>query len=84
MAHFYGIIKGDRGSASRCGSARSGLTTTSASYQGAVKVRLFEGADGKDYAHIELVPWCGEGVTQTIYCGPVGEAMTGTWPKEAA
>jgi hypothetical protein len=70
MAHFYGSISGQRGPASRLGSKKSGLQTTAASWQGAVRTTLYEKA-GVDCALVELVPWHGQGAHQKLYDGPV-------------
>lgn len=70
MAHFYGILQGSRGEASRAGSKSSGLTTTAASWQGAVSVTLYE-RDGRDCACVQLRPWHGAGVSRVLYDGPV-------------
>lgn len=75
MAHFYGTVKGQRSEASRIGHKSSGLTTVAASWQGAVRVILYE-QDGTDMAHVWLVPWYGAGTTRTIYNGPVSGAST--------
>jgi hypothetical protein len=76
MAHFYGTVKGQRGEASRLGNRKSGLETVAASWQGAVKVRLYErdgrdGRDGRDYAEVRLIAWHGSGVDCVLYDGPV-------------
>jgi hypothetical protein len=71
MAHFYGIVSGrGRTTASRVGRKATGLQTTAASWQGAVKVSLYERA-GVDHALVELTPWRGAGVTRVLYDGPV-------------
>lgn len=71
MAHFLGTVQGARGEASRLGHKSSGLTTCAASWQGAVRVELYE-RDGVDYAHVSLRPWQGRGIDREIYNGPVG------------
>lgn len=73
MARFYGVVQGTRGQASRCGSKSSGLTTTAASWQGAVETTLYREGD-IDMARVVLKPWRGVGVSRTLYEGPVGEA----------
>ena len=68
MSHFYGTVKGTNGEATRCGDADSGMETHTASWQGAVRVKLFvDGNTGKDWAIVELVPWRGQGTNATIY-----------------
>ncbi len=70
MAHFYGLLKGRRGEATRCGTKASGMSVTAASWEGAVKTTLFI-RDGVDYAEVALVPWQGTGTDRVLYCGPV-------------
>lgn len=71
MAHFYGRMQGQRGEATRCGSKLSGITTTAASWNGAVRVELYE-HNGVDHARVELTPWHGKGTSRALYDGPVG------------
>lgn len=71
MAHFYGGVHGCRGEATRLGTKASGLSAFAASWEGAVKVMLYE-REGKDYARVRLTPWNGAGVERTLYDGPVG------------
>jgi len=70
MAHFYGMLKGSRGRATRCGTRTSGMDTTAASWDGAVSVSLYE-RDGRDYARVALTPWHGRGTSRVLYDGPV-------------
>ena len=70
MAHFYGVLKGARGQATRLGHKGSGLHTVAASWKGAVRVDLFM-IDGEDWAEVRLIPWHGAGVYKTLYRGPV-------------
>lgn len=46
MAHFYGNLKGSRGAATRCGTARSGLTVSARSWKGSVTVEMRETDSG--------------------------------------
>jgi len=72
MAHFYGILSGSRGRATRCGTRMSGLITTAASWSGAVRVDLTHD-DTTDHNHalVTLTPWHGHGVSRVLYDGPV-------------
>lgn len=70
MAHFYGMLDGSRGPASRCGTKASGLHVTAASWDGAITVRLYE-CDGQNFARISFQGWHGGGRDLTIYNGPV-------------
>lgn len=73
MAHFIGTVKGGRGEASRLGHKATGLRTVAASWQGAVRVELYT-RDGKDFAHVYLMPWQGAGTRRELYDGPVSGA----------
>ena len=76
MSHFYGIVQGNRGEATRCGSKDSGVTTHAASWNGAVRVDVFVDQDtGQDVARVALVPWQGRGVSRVLYEGPVSEPL---------
>lgn len=73
MAHFYGLLQGNRGQASRLGTKASGLSVTAASWSGAIDVDLYE-RDGVDYARVTLKPWQGQGTRRDLYDGPVSGA----------
>jgi hypothetical protein len=78
MAQFYGSVQGQRGQASRLGSKRSGVTTTAASWEGAVTTTVSHDARlGVDVAEVRLTPWRGRGTSKLLYRGPVsGAAVT--------
>lgn len=79
MSRFYGMLQGSRGEATRQGTPQSGLTTHTAGWQGAVRVRIYD-KDGVDTVHVELVPWRGVGGYRTLYEGRVdGQDW---WPGE--
>lgn len=72
MAHFLAEIQGARGPASRLGSKQSGISATTASWDGAVTVTIdHDTKTGKDIASVRLRPWHGHGVTRNLYHGPV-------------
>jgi hypothetical protein len=83
MAHFYGTVQGARGEGSRTGGKKSGLTTVAASWQGAVRVFLYE-EGGIDRARVELKPWCGRGTTRLLYDGPCDGSFLNKTEREAA
>lgn len=60
MSHFYGVLQGSRGQATRCATKKSGLTAIAASWDGAVETTLFE-REGKNYYRVERIPWHGNG-----------------------
>lgn len=70
MAHFLGTVRGNRGEASRLGSAASGLHVRAASWQGAVDVELYT-RDGIDYTRVSLSQHHGHGIRHTLYDAPV-------------
>ena len=76
MAQFRAEIQGNRGEASRLGTKSSGITTTTASWQGAVKVQLwYDEKHDRDMYMVQLIPWHGKGTSQVIVSGMVGEAI---------
>ena len=75
MAHFRGTLQGARGEASRLGGKGSGLVATAASWQGGVRVYLYN-IDDVDMARIELRPHHGAGTSRLLYDGPVSGIET--------
>ena len=73
MSHFYGVLNGARGEATRTGNKSSGLVTHAASSNGAIAVALWH-SNGKDYFRVMQVPWHGRGIRETLAEGVVGEA----------
>lgn len=73
MSHFYGTIKGNRGEATRCGHRTTGLTTTAASWAGAIETHLYVNDEGLDCYRIVQKPWKGNGSYRVIAEGRVGE-----------
>lgn len=72
MAEFYGTLQGARGEATRLGHKSSGITTTAASWKGAIRTRLYD-VEGVTNAVIELTPWHGTGEYRELYRGPLAE-----------
>jgi hypothetical protein len=72
VAHFYGVMEGNRGRVTRCGSKDSGLGVHAASWSGSVRVYLFV-QGGANFVRVELAPWHGAGVSRELYHGPIGE-----------
>jgi hypothetical protein len=54
-----------RTTASRVGRKATGLQTVAASWQGAVRVSLYE-RDGIDVARVELIQWRGAGTNGAV------------------
>lgn len=62
MSHFYGVLEGSRGQATRCGTKSSGVNVTAAGWRGAVGVRVWYNADkDRDEYRVYLEPWQGSG-----------------------
>lgn len=76
MARFYGTIEGGRGQATRCGSIVKGLSTTAASYSGAVFVSLYVDSEDRDCARVTVGAWESNGPRPAVvlYEGPIAEA----------
>lgn len=71
MADFYGVICGNRGEASRMGSAKSGFNAYAASWAGKIATHLYR-ENGVDYARVTMEPHHGNGEQALLYEGPVG------------
>ena len=72
MSHFYGTMKGSRGEATRCGTKKSGMVITAASWNGAIQVQLYHGSDGVDYVIVRETQWHGQGRNRVLYDGKIG------------
>ena len=74
MAMFFGSVKGQRGAATRLGGKQSGITTRTASTEGAIRTTAyFRGASNNIWVRIEMEPWNGTGQYALIYHGPIGK-----------
>ena len=72
MAHFYGVMNGSRGEATRCGTKGSGMQVTAASWEGAVQTNLWhDPVLDKDMCEVFLREWHGNGTRKVLYHGPV-------------
>lgn len=65
MAQFLGEVRGSRLPVTRLGSAKSGLTVTAASWNGAIEVELRQ-HDGHDQYRVVEKPWKGRGAYRVI------------------
>ena len=75
MAHFYSSIQGQRGEATRLGSASSGITTVAAGWAGAIKVHVhFDETTGLDMYEVRLTPWEGSGGQSYVIASGVLDA----------
>ena len=73
MSHFYGVLNGSRGAATRAGTKCSGLTVTAASWVGAIRVELSIDAEGRDCFRVLQTPWHGAGVSELLAEGILGQ-----------
>ena len=83
MAHFRGVVQGNRGDASRLGSKDSGISVEAQGWEGKVIVGLYhDERAGHDMARICLAPHVnGAGTDKPIYDGPVGRLeLAGLYP----
>lgn len=78
MSHFYSVIHGQGGPATRCGSKSSGVLATAASWAGAVSVHMFVDNAGVDRFLITQDCWQGAGVSREIGRGVVGGEFEGS------
>ena len=75
MSHFYGIVQGNRGWASRGGSKASGQRTTCASWEGCVRCYAYYNEQAKaDWVTVTLETWQGRGQSPPVvlYHGSIG------------
>ena len=74
MSHFYSVIQGNRGQATRCGTKDSGVTAITASWTGAIRTDLWYAPEDEVNRYtILMIPWHGVGTTRIIKSGIVGE-----------
>ena len=77
MSTFYGTLRGKaRTIATRCGSRGSGITTTAASWKGAVVVRMYTNDNGTELFEVVMAQWHGHGDYKVIASGVVGDARS--------
>jgi hypothetical protein len=71
MSRFYGVLKGARGEATRCG--HRDMSTTAASWHGAIRTYLYIDDQGRDCYAVRETPWHGSGVDRLIAQGVIGK-----------
>lgn len=76
MAHFFGIMQGNKEEAAQ-GERNVGLKATLAGQNGAVNISLFIDEKGRDCCYISLRPWQGEGTSKVLYSGLVNPELEG-------
>ena len=70
MSQFYGTVTGQgKTTATRRGSKNSGITTVAATWDGAIRVHVWQDRDGKQRWTVEMVPWQGQGESHHIAAG---------------
>lgn len=68
MAHFYGTVRGGRGTASRLGHKNTGLMTTAQTWQHTVTTRLWHDIpSGEDWLSVQITG--SDGKVVDLYCG---------------
>lgn len=73
MSHFYGVLLGAKGKATRAGSKNSGMEATAASWDGAIKTVLYyNSATGKNHFEVWQTQWEGKGILTLIAKGTIG------------
>ena len=74
MSHFYGVLDGSRGKATRCATKKSGLKATAAGWGGCITVYLdHDEKTGLDSFRIYQSKWHGKGIDEDIASGIIGE-----------
>ena len=73
MSHFYAQMQGGRGVVTRTGTKKSGISTTAASWNGAITTDLYQNAEGKDCYRVTQTPWRGNGLYIVLAEGVIGE-----------
>lgn len=54
MSEFYGTLEGNRGVATRCGTASSGIKASVQSWDGSVQMRLCYDVDGEQALRVSM------------------------------
>ncbi len=80
MSHFYGVLNGQAGQATRCGSKGSGLRTVAASWAGCISVQLWRDSDGQDHFRVYQGAWQGAGISEYLASGIIGKPQGETGP----
>lgn len=74
MSHFYGLLRGSRGEATRCGTKNSGETAIVASWNGAIQTRVTHNSEtGEDEFEVYQTTWHGAGIQKLLAKGIVGK-----------
>jgi len=85
MAHFYGTVRGGRGESTKCGTKSSGMIATAAGWGGCVRVYVTHDAEtGTDRFEVRQDRWKGEGVSEILAVGTVGQPSNSTPVKDAS
>lgn len=72
MTQYRGMIRGNHGPATRCGTKKSGLSIRAGSWSGGVVVSFYhDHRAGVDMVHVSLCQWeNGAGSDRLLYQGP--------------
>ncbi len=75
MSEFYGSIQGNRGMATRCGTASSGIHVSAQSWAGSVVVHLSKDDEGNVIAHIYVAEGSSRGGEKLLYRGKMSDLL---------
>jgi hypothetical protein len=76
MSHFYGVLSGSRGQATRCGTPKSGIVARVMGWGGAVRVEVYHHKEsGEDRFTVSQCqhPSTGAGIVELIAEGVIGK-----------
>lgn len=83
MSRFYGTVQGNKGQATRCGHATSGIRTEAAGWGGCIEVVVFgERGSDDDFFVVTMRPWHGSGDSVRIASGVIGSGSSIVIEKE--
>jgi len=82
MSRFYGRVQGNRGQATRCGNATSGLVTEAAGWGGCIEVCVYYVDGDTEGFIVTMKPWHGSGDSVRIASGIIGDSSSIAIEKE--
>ena len=76
MAHFYSTANnGVHQTKTMRGFKNQGMDFNMASWNGAISVRIYTDSDGVDRFRVSQTTWCGNGVSEELASGIIGEQI---------
>ena len=82
MSRFYGTVQGNKGKATRCGHASSGIRTEAAGWGGCIDVCVYDVDGDTDGFIVTMKPWHGNGDSVRIASGIIGDSSSIAIEKE--